>query len=588
MTIHKITAGDGYTYLTRQVATGDSSPERGRSAAQYYTETGNPPGQWMGRGLDAIGVSGRVSEEQMTALFGLGLHPNARAITAEYQREHVVAGMTERQLSKVNAQARKAAGLGRPFAQYQDLGPFEERVAARLEAIRWETGREPTLAEEKKTRRDEARRQRRAVAGFDLVFTPVSSISRLWGLDARSWVREAIEQAHYAARDAALKLLEEQAAHTRTGSSGQAQIETHGLIAAVFDHADNRLGEPNLHSHVAISSKVLGVDGKWRALDARGLYRMTVAASETYNTVLENELHARLGVEFEERPDTARKREAVREIKGFPAGVLSHFTRRRSEIEAEYQRLVAGFRAAHGRDPSLAAAHELAQQATLATRKGKKPPRAWAAMRQEWRAVLTESFGPQALSGVMAVVPKRPTGAVKAITSEQVDVLAVAGRVVSEVQEHHSTWTRWSVLAQAQRELRAARFTSSGSRSVQCNSSWTRRSRRRRCRLNRRNCWLSPQPYAARTERPCSASTEPSGTRARQSWMPKPGWSMRPVTPPLSESAGKRPPWCSPNTSSALGRRSTPGSVPSCRLSRVTGDSCWPASDPPEQARPPR
>jgi hypothetical protein len=32
--------------------------------------------------------------------------------------------------------------------------------------------------------------------------------------------------------------------------------------------------------------------------------------------------------------------------------------------------------------------------------------------------------------------------------------------VVAEVQEHHATWTRWSVLAQAQRELRGTRFTS--------------------------------------------------------------------------------------------------------------------------------
>jgi len=47
MTTHKITAGDGYTYLTRQVAAGDSSPQRGKSAAEYYTETGNPPGRWI-------------------------------------------------------------------------------------------------------------------------------------------------------------------------------------------------------------------------------------------------------------------------------------------------------------------------------------------------------------------------------------------------------------------------------------------------------------------------------------------------------------------------------------------------------------
>ena len=461
MTIHKITAGDGYTYLTRQVAAGDSSPERGKSAAEYYTETGNPAGVWMGRGLEALGVTGRVSEEQMTALFGLGLHPNAEAMMAEYRHEHVAAGMSERQLAKVAKQAQNATSLGRPFPAYKDLAPFEERVGERLATIRRETGRTPTGAEEKRVKREEAKRQRRAVAGFDLVFTPVSSVTRLWGLDPRGWVREAIEQAHCAARDAALRLLEEHAAHTRTGSSGQAQIETHGLIAAVFDHADNRRGEPNLHSHVAVSGKVLGVDGKWRALDARGLYRMTVAASELYNTVLEAELHARLGVEFEERPDTAGKREPVREIKGFPARVLAHFTRRRVEIEAEYQRLIADYRATHGRDPSLAAAHELAQQATLATRAGKKAPRAWSAMRAEWGRELADVFGQQALGEVMAVVPEHGRSTAKPVTAGQVDVGWVATCVIEAVQEQHATWTRWSVLAQAERELRAVRFTTS-------------------------------------------------------------------------------------------------------------------------------
>lgn len=463
MTIHKITAGDGYTYLTRQVAAGDSSPARGRSAAEYYTQTGNPQGRWMGRGLDGLGVSGQVFEEQMTALFGLGLHPDAEAIMAQYRREHVTAGMSERQLARANEQSRKAAALGRPFPEYRDLGPFEQRVEERLAAIWRETGRVPTGAEEKKAKQEEARRQRRAVAGFDLVFTPVASVSRLWGLDPRAWVREAIEQAHCAARDAALRLLEEHAAHTRTGSSGQAQIETRGLIAAVFEHADNRLGEPNLHSHVAVSSKVLGVDGRWRALDARGLYRMTVAVSELYNTRLEQELHARLGLEFEVRADTAGKREPVREIRGFPPGVLAHFTRRRSDIEAEYRRLVADFRSAHGRDPSLAAAHALAQQATLATRKGKKPPRAWSVMREEWRAELTARFGPDALAQVMAVVPHcLGCTALAQVTSAQLDVSAVAGRVVAAVQEQHSTWTRWSVLAQAQRELRGVHFADAG------------------------------------------------------------------------------------------------------------------------------
>ena len=67
----------------------------------------------------------------------------------------------------------------------------------------------------------------------------------------------------------ALELVEEHAAFTRTGHGGIAQVETNGLIAAAFEHWDSRAGDPNLHTHVAVSSKVQGTDGKWRALDAR-------------------------------------------------------------------------------------------------------------------------------------------------------------------------------------------------------------------------------------------------------------------------------------------------------------------------------
>lgn len=170
-------------------------------------------------------------------------------------------------------------------------------------------------------------------------------------------------------------------------------------------------------------------------------------------------MHARLGVEFTERPDTLGKREPVREIRGFPLDVLAHFTRRRADLKAEYEVLVREYRAAHGRDPPLAAAHELAQQATLATRKGKKPPRAWAAMREDWRASLGEQFGPDGLARVLAVVPDRAGRSVsQRVRIADLDVPELAGRVVVAVQEQHATWTRWSVLAQVQRELRGVRF----------------------------------------------------------------------------------------------------------------------------------
>ena len=55
MGLHKLTAGDGYLYLIRQVAAGDAT-DRGRpSLADYYSSKGETPGRWMGRGLPALG-----------------------------------------------------------------------------------------------------------------------------------------------------------------------------------------------------------------------------------------------------------------------------------------------------------------------------------------------------------------------------------------------------------------------------------------------------------------------------------------------------------------------------------------------------
>ena len=50
-----------------------------------------------------------------------------------------------------------------------------------------------------------------------------------------------------------------------------AQVKANGLIGAAFEHWDSRAGDPNLHTHVAISTKVQGADGQWRSLDARAL-----------------------------------------------------------------------------------------------------------------------------------------------------------------------------------------------------------------------------------------------------------------------------------------------------------------------------
>lgn len=80
MSIHKITAGAGYDYLTQQVAAVDAGEKGHTTLASYYSERGEVPGQWVGSGLQGIeGIEpgDPVSQEQMRALFGSGHHPLA-------------------------------------------------------------------------------------------------------------------------------------------------------------------------------------------------------------------------------------------------------------------------------------------------------------------------------------------------------------------------------------------------------------------------------------------------------------------------------------------------------------------------------
>ena len=83
MSLHKLTAGFGYDYLTRQVAALDATDKGRTGLASYYAERGESPGVWVGSGMeeiDGLDVGDPVTAEQMRALFGCGLHALAEFI----------------------------------------------------------------------------------------------------------------------------------------------------------------------------------------------------------------------------------------------------------------------------------------------------------------------------------------------------------------------------------------------------------------------------------------------------------------------------------------------------------------------------
>ena len=72
MSLHKLTAGDGYEYLTKQVAANDGTELGAKDSLEaYYSTKGEAPGRWLGSGLiafDDISTGDVVTSEQMLSL----------------------------------------------------------------------------------------------------------------------------------------------------------------------------------------------------------------------------------------------------------------------------------------------------------------------------------------------------------------------------------------------------------------------------------------------------------------------------------------------------------------------------------------
>jgi conjugative relaxase-like TrwC/TraI family protein len=434
MSIHKLTAGAGYDYLTRQVAALDATEKGHTGLASYYTERGETPGAWIGSGLDGVDgltAGDPVTAEQMRALFGCGLHPLAEL------RQQQLEGPD---LSRRDLQ--EAARLGVPFKIVDgDVSPFRLEVARRFAAIRTaaglpagvplpaadrarvrtevarefflaEHGREPIDARELAGQvAKDSRRRAQTVAGYDLTFSPVKSVSTLWAV-AEPAVAAVIERAHQAAVKDALAFIEEHALFTRTGPQGIRQVNVRGLVAAAFTHRDSRAGDPDLHTHVAVANKVQTLDGRWLSIDGRVLFKANVAASETYNTALEQHLREALGLRFAERLGTDPAKRPIREIVGVDPRLNQRWSTRRAHIQARRGELAIQFQDDHGRPPTPVEALHLAQQATLETRDAKHEPRSLTEQRATWLSEAAAVLdGPEAVAAMVrtALTPPAET-----------------------------------------------------------------------------------------------------------------------------------------------------------------------------------
>lgn len=458
MTIHKLSAGSGYEYLTRQVAALDSTEKGATPLADYYSAKGESPGRWVGSGLvglDGLEVGDVVRAEQMKQLFGTGSHPlTGQPLGAAY-RVYDNSGV-----DGFNAEvARRVRAAGVSTSSTAGKPPYDVLARVRSEFARErfvaEHGREPKNARELSDALARYSRPRQtAVAGFDLTFSPVKSVSALWAV-APPEVARVIEAAHDAAVRDALTFIEREALFTREGRNGARQVETRGLIATAFTHRDSRAGDPDLHTHVAVANKVQTRSGKWLSIYGKVLFEHTVAASETYNTALERRLVEALGAEFVERPSTARDKRPVREIAGVPAELCERWSERRKAITVRQRELAREFKTTHGRPPTPVDSVALAQQANLETREAKHEPRSEAEQRQTWWSEAVDVLGSQRNVERMVATAVRPTPRPEQQVSSSW-IRTAAERVIAEVESRRATWQVWHLRAEAQRQVRGA------------------------------------------------------------------------------------------------------------------------------------
>jgi conjugative relaxase-like TrwC/TraI family protein len=208
-------------------------------------------------------------------------------------------------------------------------------------------------------------------AGWDVTISPHKSVSlaALVGGDKR------LLEAHDRAVAKALSELER---HAQAWVHGGRDVETTGLtVAASFRHETSRALDPQLHSHCVILNVTRRVDGEWRAVNARGIFRAQRLAREIYEAELAKELRS-LGYEVKTYRDCRTGRDRAVGITGFEPEHLKVFSKRSRDIEKALQS--QGLRSRlHG------------SRVTVATRKAKEKGIDREALLWNWRSAARDA-----------------------------------------------------------------------------------------------------------------------------------------------------------------------------------------------------
>ena len=164
-----------------------------------------------------------------------------------------------------------------------------------------------------------------AVSAFDLTFSAPKSVSVLMALGAPEAAAAVLGSHEAAVRGTLDYVAHHRAAVRRTHESERQVVSARGIVGAAFTHGTSRALDPHLHTHVLVANLAQGPDGRWSALDGRGLFAHARSAGALYDAHLRWALTAELGVDW-------MPRGAGHEVAGIDPLVLGGFSERAAEI----------------------------------------------------------------------------------------------------------------------------------------------------------------------------------------------------------------------------------------------------------------
>jgi hypothetical protein len=414
------------------------------SAAGYYLQDGKePPGQWAGKGAEALGLTGQVDPEIYRNLFGRLIAPTGEKLYTGRPPRYVTGpGESDSADDVVVAVA--------------GLGPFT------------------TPAEVRRTRAKVLGSTGAAVPFYDLTFSATKSPSLLQASYAAAAVKaraaghqdqaaeyerrvRAIDEAAVQTARQLVGLAERRALFVRTGHHGKHSGEwrdADGAVAALFPQHDNRSGEPNLHVHIVLLNRAMRADHapsgdrKWRALYGRPFWKEQLGLAAAGERIFAR-LLAMQGI-----PLVQQESGNAFEADGVEQATMDAFSvRTRGQIDPELRAEAAEYERLHGRPPSARTLWEWRQHIARSTRKAKRPdpptgPERLAAWEQHSREVNV-----QILSDLHdAVSIYQATHAPPAVLTPEQRARAIR-IAVHEVQSRHAAFSSSQLLWELHRAL---------------------------------------------------------------------------------------------------------------------------------------